>query len=221
MKRKASSELTPDGIEERSIASCVTRIDAKGDLQLNFTKDLPEAFGLLVNKRALCSSSPVFNAMIGDNSRFLEATNKVLNEDGAQVILLEDDDFTTMEILMNILHFRTNCIPNEVAIDQLVLLAKHCDKYDFAHIAGAWPDRWTAQHADDVASHEYERLMFVAAVFQLPEVYEKVTRVIIMNSRLTNAGDLEIDTLPDWSEGVASKALGETARAAPTSHSTY
>lgn len=149
MKRKASKQLSKRGEGEGSstqVASLVTEIDPYGDLQMDFkdrTNDNGGQFrGLLVSKHTLRLSSPVFRTMLADDSPFQESRNKTMNENGNQVIRLEDDDVVSMEILMNAIHLQNHKVPTSLTIAQLEELAIVCDKYDIRCL-GPWAGMWS------------------------------------------------------------------------------
>ena len=155
--------------------------------------------------------------MVGDGARFSEATDKKFNKDGIQITSLPDDDIAAMEILMNVMHLQIRNVPDALALPQLDSLAVHCDKYDLAHILGAWPDRWLAPHANDdddlnELNWGYERFIFIAALMRRPDIFTKVTAGIILHSCLNADGELKFRWDPrdsDFGEGVAATTLGE------------
>lgn len=120
MKRKASNQLAKMIEKKRKIASVVTPIVSDGDLQLDFIQDLAQPLGLLVSHKLLCIASPVFKAMLGDDSRFSESTTKTLNANGVQVVRLGHDNYTMMEIIMNVIHLQGRKVPPTLLFPQLI-----------------------------------------------------------------------------------------------------
>lgn len=131
MKRKAKG-VASRGSEKRQSISTTTKIDPDGDLLMNLPMNGDfSAAGLLVSRHTLCLSSAVFRAMLGPNSKFKESDSTTTTfEDGIQVITLEDDDFQTMEIIMNAIHLQSHLVPRKVTFQQLDDIAILCDKYD-------------------------------------------------------------------------------------------
>ncbi len=209
MKRKASKELLKTACGEAEVASIVVPIIPNGDLQLDFTNDLAQPIGLLVNRNILCIASPVFKAMLGDDSRFRDTTPKTMNADGIEVVALEDDDFTTMEILMNVIHLQGPKVPATVSFLRLDLCARLCDKYDLGESLGGWPKMWMEDYLPIVKPKGYERWLFISMIFRQSSAFTIITRYLVLNTTLSDTGELLCRGSRSSSEGVPSSVLGE------------
>lgn len=222
MKRKASKELLKTAEEEAEVASIVVPIIPNGDLQLDFTKDLAQPIGLLVNRNILCIASPVFKAMLGDDSRFRDTMPKTMNADGTEVISLEDDDFATMEILMNIVHLQGHKVPSIVSFLRLDLCARLCDKYDLGRSLGGWPEIWMKPHLPIVEIEGYERWLFISLIFRQSSAFAAITRCLVLNTTLSDTGELLCRGSSSFSEGVSGSVIGECIHFPPvTIHTKY
>lgn len=226
MKRKASQELSKQGTEElaeegedRQVASCVTEIDPGGDLQMDFVVLIDDNVvptdgndtqlrGLLVNKHVLRLSSPVFRAMLAADSPFNESTSKsTTNRNGIQVIRFEDDDFASMEILMNAIHIQNHKVPMFVTITQFEELAIVCDKYDFCCL-GPWAEIWSKHHLDQDCS-SLPRPLFIASVFKLADWFVRLTKDLILKTTLSRECGLLLESSSHFGEGVPQSILGK------------
>jgi len=208
MKRKASEKLLKTAEEEPQIASLVTPIISDGDLQLDFTKDLAQPLGLLVSRHTLCLSSPVFKAMFHDNSRWYKSVNKTLNTDGVQVFRLEDDYYAPMEIIMNIIHLQGHKVPPVLLFPQLELCACLCDKYDLGRSLGGWPGIWMKSYLRRVETPGFERWLYISSIFKRHDIFTTVTRHMVLNTTLSDTGELLYQRSTLWAEGVATSTLG-------------
>lgn len=208
MKRKASAELlrTDKKVE---IASSVTATDPNGDLQIDFKKDgAPNKplVSLLVNKHTLSLASPVFRTMLADNSPFRRSTQK--NKAGNEVICWKDDDPTCMQIILNAIHLQGHRVPQHVSFEQLDQIAVLCDKYDLGRSLGSWGHLWARPYLGEIEDGGYARLLFIATVFKLADIFTEASKHVIMNATMEE-GELVIEDDPkDFKEGVPDYILG-------------
>lgn len=208
MKREASNQLAKMTERKPEIASVVTPIVSDGDLQLDFTKNLAQPLGLLVSRKLLCIASPVFKAMLGDDSRFSESTTKTLNPNGVQVVRLGDDNYTMMEIIMNVIHFQGRKVPPTLLFPQFDICARLCDKYDMAESLGHWTGIWSKSYLPNVELPDYRRWLFISTVFNLKEAHAASTRHIVLNATLFDPEELMYHGDTQFSEGVPATFLG-------------
>ena len=210
MKRKASKQLSKRGESEggnTQVAPLVTEIDPDGDLQMDFTNDSGgQLRGLLVSKHTLRLSSPVFRTMLADDSPFQESRDKTINENGNQVIRLEDDDVASMEILMNAIHLQNHRVPVTLKVRQLEELAIVCDKYDIRCL-GPWAEMWSRPYHDGCFS--LTRPLFVATVFRLADWFVRLTKDLILRTTSSSEGELFLEDSSHFREGVPQSILGK------------
>ena len=98
-------------------------IDPEGDLYMKL-----DTGSLKVSCKTLSLSSPVFLAMFGASSKFKETTDKTLDHEGVQIVTFDDDNFEIMAIIANIMHLRSEIVPNTLTFKQLYQVAVLCDK---------------------------------------------------------------------------------------------
>ena len=210
MKRKASKQLSKRGESEggnTQVATLVTEIDPDGDLQIDFTNDSGgQLRGLLVSKHTLRLSSPVFRTMLADDSPFQELRDKTINENGNQVIRLEDDDVASMEILMNAIHLQNHRVPVTLKVRQLEELAIVCDKYDIRCL-GPWAEMWSKPYQDGCFS--LTRPLFIATVFRLADWFVRLTKDLILRTTSSSEDELFLEDSSHFREGVPQSILGK------------
>ena len=205
MERNATDELTRTSEDGQSMATPLVTIDRDGDLRMNFaTKEDWE--GLLVNRHTLCLSSSVFRAMLGVDSPFKESARNATADGGIQDVAFEDDDFKTMEILMNVIHLQHHNVPREVSFEQLDKIAQLCDKYDLVRSLGPWPEVWSKPYEAMTETEGYERWLFIAIVFKKAPIYSRITKHLILATWLTDTELVVNDR--GFAEGVPTRVLG-------------
>ena len=82
------------------------------------------------------------------------------------MIILVDDDYDAMVILMNVVHLRGDLVPRDISLQQLNDLAVLSDKYDTVIALGIWPEVWSRRHLRHIGEPGMERLLFIALMFQ-------------------------------------------------------
>ena len=188
----------------------VTIIDPHGDLNMIFD-DSQSHFKqkMVVSRHVLCLSSKVFEAMLGDDSHFREATNPSLSRDGTPQVTFEDDDFQAMTVIMNVLHLQHQNVPKRTTFDQLHNIAIICDKYDLARSMGLWPDTWAQQFIGQEEKKGFQGWLLIAIVFRQKEVFTRMTKHIILNGTI-DADTEDLVTAEGWEydEGVPSAYMG-------------
>ena len=182
----------------------LTTIDPLGDVRLILDNGT-----LKVSRKALCLSSPVFLAMLGDDSRFWEASNEAAREDGIRDIPLGEDDFGVMEILMRIIHLQNDMVPTEVSFQQLNDIAVACDKYALRKCLIPWSLLWSQPYLDSVEIDGFESWLFISIVFQDKAVFTRITQHLILNTRLSSSGDLSDSKGIILGEGIPDKIICE------------
>ena len=187
MNGNATDELTRTSEEGQSMATPLVTIDRDGDLRMNFATE-EDRKGLLVNRHTLCLSSSVFRAMLGFDSPFKESARNATADGGIQDVTFEDDDFKTMEIIMNVIHLQHHNVPRGVSFEQLDKIAQLCDKYDFVRSLGPWPELWSKPYEVKIETKGYERWLFIAIVLKNAPIYSRITKHLILATRLYRHG---------------------------------
>ena len=179
-------------------------IDPEGDLYMKL-----DTGSLKVSRKTLSLSSPVFLAMFGAGSKFKEVTDKTLDHEGVQIVTFDEDNFEMMAVIANIMHLRSDVVPNTLTFKQLYQIAVLCDKYDLKRCLGPWTSIWATPYLDCYARLGYEEWLFMSVVFKYDGVFKEVTRHAIINAELSEQGTLVTSAGFDLSEGVPSTILGE------------
>lgn len=207
LKRKHSTDGPSNMADEHQAtrAGPVTLvIDPEGDLYMQF-----DSGSLLVSRKALSLSSPVFLAMLGANSKFREGTDMTLAHNGVQIVSFEDDNFEAMTTLARIIHLQSDNVPATMTFKQLYQVAVMCDKYDLKRCLWPWTEIWATPYLDCYARQGYEEWLFMSIVFQYDDLFNEVTRHLVINSEMSEQGTLVTTTGFDIGEGVSSTILGE------------
>lgn len=132
---------------------------------------------LRVSSKVLCLASPVFNAMLGPTSHFKEA--EALRENETVVVPLNHDDADALVIVMNAVHLDGQSNPTRISFDLLYQIAVLCDKYDMTHVMRSSPLTWANRLTPFASNHGYGRMLVVAWVFGLNEIFSHITREVI------------------------------------------
>ena len=182
----------------------ITTIDPHGDVRL-----ILDGGTLKVSRKALCLSSRVFLAMLGEDSRFFEASDRATRDDGIRDVPLGDDDFGTMEILMKIIHLQNDMVPTKVSFQQLTEIAVVCDKYAMRKCVIPWSSLWSQLYLDSVENDGFEPWLFISVVFQNEDVFTRITKHLILNTRMSSSCILTNSNGITFDEGVPGDIIGE------------
>ena len=157
---------------------------------------IPTAAGtmkLRVSSHVLCTTSLVFRAMLGPDSRFKEASElRMHSAENPYELSLEDDYPYALTAILLALHCRDEMVPVDPTFKDLVGLAVVCDKYDCRGGVLSWVDTWTAAWKSRMLESGYEEWLFVAWVFGIKEGFGKLSRKLILESYIDSAdGELK------------------------------
>ena len=164
-------------------------IDRNGDLNLIFINDDGAKKKMVVSRHVLCIGSKVFDAMLGPDSHFREATNPSLSTDGVRQINCEDDDFDAMTIITNVLHLQHQRVPKSTTFELLYKIAIVCDKYDLVRSMGLWPGYWAEQFTTQIEKRGFEGWLLIATVFKQAAAFKRITKHLILTSMLDATTD--------------------------------
>ena len=181
--------------EYREIAIC-------GDVILK----IPAAAGTLklkVSSHVLCTTSPVFRAMLGPDSKFKEASElRMRSAENPYELPLEDDYPYALTVILLALHCRYEMALVDPTFKDLVELAAVCDKYDCRGGVLSWVDSWAAAWKPHMLEKGYEEWLFIAWVFGIKKGFDKLSRKVILESyidpadgSLRSAGGKRLETL--------------------------
>lgn len=87
----------------------------------------------------------------------MESSSKTAEKDMVQKISFPDDDYASMETIMNILHHQGHKVPVSVSTHDLYMCAKSCDKYDLSGSLGPWAERWSQEYIEKIENTTDER----------------------------------------------------------------
>lgn len=165
-------------LDSCTIDPTIDVIDPDGDVFFEtFSSSLGRQRRLRVSSQVLCLVSPVFDAMLGSTSLFKEAS--ALRANGTAVVALGDDDDEALVIVMNAAHQNRHLIPTRISVKVLYEIAVLCDKYDMVRVVGSWPRMWANRLTPFPRRFGYGRVMAVAWLFGLDNIFSQVTREFI------------------------------------------
>ena len=182
----------------------VSDMDPSGDVRL-----VLDAGKLKVSRKALCLSSPVFSAMLGNHSRFKESSVEALDEYGILNLPLEDDDYKTMKTLMKIIHHQNDQVPQRVSFQELRDLAIVCDKYALRKCILPWASIWSQPYVGCAEKDGYESWLFISITFRMEDIFARITKHIILNAVVLECGTLSCGKAIDLAEGIPDYIMGE------------
>ncbi|KAF8533129.1 hypothetical protein BDD12DRAFT_914312 [Trichophaea hybrida] len=154
-----------------------------GDLILHVESD-SEVVRYLVFSQILCSTSAVFRKMLGKESSFAEAValQKSKDSDEPVVVRLEDDDLTTMGVVLRVLHSRNYLVPRKMVLQDMVHTAVICDKYEFHEGLQFITDIWLKSLKLDTTSIDAspEDWLLISWVFGPEDIFTQVSRSLVL-----------------------------------------
>ncbi len=152
-------------------------IAKRGDVMLKLGRDDSTGCKALVSSTLLSVISPVFQAMF--QGPFSES--RALSVSSPPTIPLKDDDQQAMLLICRIAHFQTSELPNLLRPIVLADFAVACDKYQCADAVQAWSKVWIAKALAVLSSDDFDKILFVTYVLDLPEEFEQATLTLIRN----------------------------------------
>ncbi|KAK4692995.1 hypothetical protein P7C71_g4314, partial [Lecanoromycetidae sp. Uapishka_2] len=185
-------------------------VDDEGDLKM-----MLDGGSLIVSRKALSLSSPVFLAMLGKKSKFQESTDQTIDKNGIQTISFPDDQFQPMLTVARIIHLQSNFVDKEVSFQQLYQIAILCDKYDLRRCLGPWVDIWSKPYLDSFRSEGFHGWLFISKVFRYGDVFKAITRHLIMDCEISATGEHVIGKGHDIAERMPTSIIVSAMVAAP------
>jgi len=143
----------------------------RGDVLLELSKDGTAAGTLLVSSHVLALASPVFDAMF--NGSFTEGQD--VSAASPKKIALPDDDPKSIVLFCRLVHMQTKDLVHEPSFEELADLAIVCDKYHCTESMRSWLRVWITKKLASPKARNFEKLIFVTYVCDLPKEFEEVT----------------------------------------------
>ncbi|KAL1640812.1 hypothetical protein SLS58_006635 [Diplodia intermedia] len=190
-KRRTQSPTT--GIDPETM---ITDIDPEGDVLFYFEQPgegedtTIRHFALRVCSKVMKLSSPVFRAMLGPHFREGQNLSQATTEEPT-IIPLPDDDFASMKIICEALHYKETVLPaNWITFAGLV------DKYDMKDTMRFTSEAWLADElckkgpSDKLWYQEHpEELVLAAHLLDTPRAF-RTASLALMRRHNTHYLDL-------------------------------
>jgi hypothetical protein len=174
----STQPITSVGIPEDEATT--VKIDPNGDVLLEIPLEQGKT-RLLVSSHCLGLASPVFSTMF--NSRMKEGINNRPPSLTPYPLPLPEDDPEAMTLLCNIIHHRVVDIPRNPSLTCLKKLAVLCNKYDCLSICSAWGELWLAARMEPSLANEFNELLCVAYILDIPEAFSRISWKILEAQR--------------------------------------
>lgn len=136
----------------------------------------PNRVKLLVHSIFLTNASEVFAAMLGSNFR----EGQMPTNGGPREIPLPEDDPFAMQLICNVLHSRSEQLPETVSSKRLLALAYVADKYDLASTLKHATSCWMSSAQNVPVIKELWELMTAAYILGIAEAFHKATAAIVL-----------------------------------------
>jgi hypothetical protein len=149
-----------------------------------------------VSSLAMSMASPIWKAMFDPTSGFRESNPDTMVE-------FPEDDPDIMLIVLRIIHFKFDDLPQSISFDWLVELAVFCDKYDTVSIVRPFIANWTAPWTKFCLQPGYEHWLFVAWTFGCWEIFNTLAAFLI----LATGSDVDHDTTESSSDWINSENM--------------
>ncbi|KAF8444345.1 hypothetical protein BDZ91DRAFT_803794 [Kalaharituber pfeilii] len=132
----------------------------------------------LINSHILCVASPVFRAMLSENSSFKEATSLAART--SIEIQLLDDNPNALAVILRAIHLQSDWVPDSLTTEQLYQVAVLCDKYDMRQSLELWLRKWIPQRESEASTYPHKWL-FISIAFARKQILSKVSRELILS----------------------------------------
>lgn len=163
---------------------------------------------LYVNSVILKAASPVFKAMFGPN--FAEGVS--LKSSTMHEQLLPDDIEEVVELVLAMLHYAHDRIPESIWIPNLYSIAKFAHKYDL--IDSLRSTVYTHCKCDPVSFDNFSmnnmkcgfEILAAAYIFKFPEIFAVCSNILILRSR----GNAQAGASNEVFDYLPTEVFGET-----------
>jgi len=119
-----------------------------------------------------------------------------------------DDNFDALLLVLRAVHLQNRLIPFNISAEKLFHVAVVCDKYDLTDSVMPWTEIWIRNFKDVAQTSRYERWLRISWVFQRAEIFEKVTRRLILETEFNPAGNLVTEGGETFTEGIPDSVIG-------------
>lgn len=150
-----------------------------------------------VSSSHLILASTMFRNMLCSDTY---SEGQTLRSQGNLVLELPDDP-EDLAILMNIIHGKTRDVPRIVSLDLLANLANLINYYSVHEAVELFVETWLADLMRKTTRVNYDpkvtlRWLFISWVFQKKEEFEKMTRILILESNDRFQDDIDYENIP-------------------------
>ncbi|KAF3217062.1 hypothetical protein TWF106_008111 [Orbilia oligospora] len=124
----------------------------------------PDGMAFLVSSHALAMASKEWRSELSpSNLKNLERHTFEASSDGTiKVLCLEDVDPSSLDILFQVIHWKTEDLPQHLTFDALRKLATACEKYTCGRVLNPWPLVWMEEYEQQAVRPGFEDWMFIA-----------------------------------------------------------
>ncbi|KAF3144019.1 hypothetical protein TWF569_007185 [Orbilia oligospora] len=124
----------------------------------------PDGMAFLVSSHALAMASKEWRSKLSPNNlKNLERHIFEASSDGTiKVLCLEDVDPSSLDILFQVIHWKTEDLPQHLTFDALRNLATACEKYGCGRVLNPWPLVWMEEYEQQAVRPGFEDWMFIA-----------------------------------------------------------
>ena len=159
----------------------VVYLDPSGDLTVHVALDEQQKT-FIVSSKAMCLSSPVWRAMLDPRGHFKESS--------AGEVCFPEDDSESLLLILRIVHFQFQRIPNSLTWNQLLGITELCDKYDIVTLVRPWLPNWLEKwrHLADTAGYE-ANWVFIAWVYGDNATFERIIKRVAMKITTKTSGE--------------------------------
>lgn len=194
----------------------ITKIDPSGDLTLLLEDE--DSSGIivktfLVSAKAMSLASPVWRTMLDPEGPWRKQHSGNLR--------MMDDEPDALLTLLDIAHLNFEEVPATLSFEKLVHLSVLCDKYDTITLVRPWVVTWIRdlQQVRPVCDPGFEEWLFVAWVFGEKNIYEQVSKDLVLSIRtdgkggyLTKQGKPMSENMPPGAKDAIVEARGRAIK---------
>lgn len=121
--------------------------------------------------------------MFGPESIYKEASDLRRSQVfGNPTVVVLDDDSWALEVVLYALHHQNDLLPHRVEVEEMVMIAAICEKYELAQALRPVADRLFRGLRRETGKQGNENLLFVCQVFGYEEEFEEVSREMVMRA---------------------------------------
>jgi hypothetical protein len=176
-------------------------LSIRGDFTVVLGNDKEGQVEVLVASQALCMSSPTWEKTCSNGCKETTQRRAIFDHDDPDVMLL----------LLHVAHLKFAHVPTEMSHEELIEIAKVCDKYDSAMLLRPWMRGWIEECKKNWNESKPEGLLFVFWVFGDASGFERAAKSLVLLGTCENGpGTLSM------SSGVSFNGLFQVSQAIGT-----